>query len=364
MQRIWQSTTRMRPGLGLEPLEDRLTLSHAPLASGPFPLEAFEIQHFASDMRPALQAPLVVGQGRHDDIGWSSAIHPSGLLDRPSGMGLDFAPRMLVVQPMVIQFVLVYADFDFRPGSGNVNAPAPLTSRSEAPPPRGRPEPVAQVLSILADAQQKTDDATSAPAAARPGLSVGMSVVSLAVASAAPAAVPTNSAPGIAAPMQLPNGPGASIALLQPSLMAPVLVPPRGESLPSTPQSPEAASDTIEPSAAPLDVRDARSESQPTETPPAIVKGEPLPLLAGMSLNIEAIDEALQAMLSDVEGVGGELVTWLDELSPRSWVTVAATAAVAGAAGRYAWRARRRRQGDEPCEEESSSWLFTRFQSH
>lgn len=360
MRKFLRSASRMCPGLGLEQLESRLTLSHAAHADASLPFELDEHDRFAPDAPPALQSPSSFGPSSHGEARWSPADFSGAALGRRNGFGEAFSPRMYVVQPMVVQvqFVLVLVDFDVAPWGGSAIAAASSPARNEAPP-RGRVEPVAIASSIVAEVTNAPEDAAAKPAATRPAPPNGISVLPVAVASVPPSAgVPTNSAP-----MLPPSENGASIAHLQPSLMEPVLVPPHGEPLPSKPQSSDVAPDASQPPAAPNEVANVEPKLQQSESLATTTKSDQLPLLAGISLNIEAIDAALHAMLAEVEDVGGELVSWFDEQSPRSWVTMAATAALAGAAGRYAWRARRRRD-DGFCEEESSSWLFTRFQSH
>jgi hypothetical protein len=86
-------------------------------------------------------------------------------------------------------------------------------------------------------------------------------------------------------------------------------------------------------------------------------------LLGNLQLNIEAVDQALDAMANEIERLGGELAMWFDDWSVSSWGTAATAVAAFGLGGRYIWRARGRRSLQEDSEEESSSWLFTRLQS-
>jgi hypothetical protein len=86
-------------------------------------------------------------------------------------------------------------------------------------------------------------------------------------------------------------------------------------------------------------------------------------LLANLQLNMESVDQALEAMAIEIERLGGELVTWLDDSSWSSWGEAAAVVAVFGLGSRCIWRLRGRRSPQEDSEEESSSWLFSRLQS-
>ena len=86
-------------------------------------------------------------------------------------------------------------------------------------------------------------------------------------------------------------------------------------------------------------------------------------LLANLQLNIEAVDQALDAMVSEIERFGGELATWFDDWTVSNWGTATALVVACGLGGRYWWLQRGRRAIERDSEEESSSWLFTRLQS-
>ncbi len=86
-------------------------------------------------------------------------------------------------------------------------------------------------------------------------------------------------------------------------------------------------------------------------------------LLANLQLNIEAVDQALDAMVSEIERFGGELATWFDDWTVSNWGTATALVVACGLGGRYWWIQRGRRAIQRDSEEESSSWLFTRLQS-
>ncbi len=68
-------------------------------------------------------------------------------------------------------------------------------------------------------------------------------------------------------------------------------------------------------------------------------------------------------MVSEIERLGGELVTWFDDWSVSNWGTATALVVACGLGGRYWWLQRGRRAIERDNEEESSSWLFTRLQS-
>jgi hypothetical protein len=99
------------------------------------------------------------------------------------------------------------------------------------------------------------------------------------------------------------------------------------------------------------------------EIPTTASPGNRAALLANLQLNMEAVDQALDTMVNEIERLGGELATWLDDWSLSSWGTAATVVAAFGLGGRYIWRGRGRRLPQEDTDEESSSWLFTRLQS-
>jgi hypothetical protein len=84
-------------------------------------------------------------------------------------------------------------------------------------------------------------------------------------------------------------------------------------------------------------------------------------LAAGVSLRIEAVDEALQAAMSEVESLGGELAGWIEEVSMPPWAIATIGAAAVGFGARRHLKRRRSSALRTTCDEESSSWLFTRL---
>jgi hypothetical protein len=86
-------------------------------------------------------------------------------------------------------------------------------------------------------------------------------------------------------------------------------------------------------------------------------------LLADLRLNMEAVDQALAAMVSEIESLGGQLVSWFDEANLSTWGTASAMVAAIALGSRYVWRGRGWRSLNDDAEEESSSWLFTRLQN-
>ncbi len=84
-------------------------------------------------------------------------------------------------------------------------------------------------------------------------------------------------------------------------------------------------------------------------------------LLASVPLDLAAVDQALATMFNEIERLGGELVSWLDEASAQPWVAVVTVAAASWLGGRHVLRRRAGRLSRDHGEEESSSWLFTRM---
>jgi hypothetical protein len=86
-------------------------------------------------------------------------------------------------------------------------------------------------------------------------------------------------------------------------------------------------------------------------------------LLASVPLDLAAVDQSLATMFNEIERLGGELVTWLDEANAQPWVTAVTVAAACWWGGRYILRRRAGQSLREQGEEASSSWLFTRMHS-
>jgi hypothetical protein len=86
-------------------------------------------------------------------------------------------------------------------------------------------------------------------------------------------------------------------------------------------------------------------------------------MLANLQLNFEAVDQALDAMVSEVEWLGSELVTWLDDWNVSNWGTAVGVIFACGLGSRYWWLERGRRSLQRDRDEESSSWIFIRLQS-
>jgi hypothetical protein len=99
------------------------------------------------------------------------------------------------------------------------------------------------------------------------------------------------------------------------------------------------------------------------EVADAMSAGNRAALLASLPFNMEAVDQALAVMMNEIEGLGGEFVSWLDDASVPPWAVAATFAEACGLAAYHFWRTRGRRSAQEESEEESSSWLFTRLQS-
>ncbi len=81
-------------------------------------------------------------------------------------------------------------------------------------------------------------------------------------------------------------------------------------------------------------------------------------LLAGVAVNFEVLDRALEVTLHEIEQMGGDFVAWLDESDTLTLVS-AATALVLATGGSYYFSRRRGTTLPGRDEEEPSSWLFT-----
>jgi hypothetical protein len=85
-------------------------------------------------------------------------------------------------------------------------------------------------------------------------------------------------------------------------------------------------------------------------------------LLASIGFDNQAVDRALDAAMSEIEQIGGDLMSWFDDYTAPSWTTAASIVTAAAAGSAYAWHGRGRRSVDEEDEAISSIWLFNRFQ--
>ena len=85
-------------------------------------------------------------------------------------------------------------------------------------------------------------------------------------------------------------------------------------------------------------------------------------LLASIGFDNQAVERALDAAMSEIDQIGGDLMSWFDDYSGPSWVTAADIAAVVAAGSAYAWHDRQRRSREEDDEAVSSTWLFNRLQ--
>jgi hypothetical protein len=86
-------------------------------------------------------------------------------------------------------------------------------------------------------------------------------------------------------------------------------------------------------------------------------------LLGRVALSAEALNSALEAVLAEVESLGVELASWIDDASLLPCIQTVATVAAVGVAGTLASRARGRRAASGDAEAESSTWLFRQLQT-
>ncbi len=86
-------------------------------------------------------------------------------------------------------------------------------------------------------------------------------------------------------------------------------------------------------------------------------------LLATLPFNVTAVDQALAAMMAEVEGLGGEIVEWLEDSSVPPWAILATVVVTCGIGGWYYGYLRTSGSIREDSEEESSSWLFTQLEN-
>ena len=85
-------------------------------------------------------------------------------------------------------------------------------------------------------------------------------------------------------------------------------------------------------------------------------------LLASVGLDVEAVDRALGAVISEIEQIGDELIGWLDDYSAPSWAAASGVVTAMAAGSAYVWRGRARRSVEEEEAAILSAWLFNHFQ--
>jgi hypothetical protein len=85
-------------------------------------------------------------------------------------------------------------------------------------------------------------------------------------------------------------------------------------------------------------------------------------LLASMPYDLQAVDAALDNLLTEIDELSGDLAGWLGVPSLPRWSVVAAGVVACAVSGQQMRRARRRRSSSDENELESLSRMFTRWQ--
>jgi hypothetical protein len=86
-------------------------------------------------------------------------------------------------------------------------------------------------------------------------------------------------------------------------------------------------------------------------------------LLASIDLGTAALDDALASVMNEVEDLGSEFLTWIDEAGVNGWARSAAALAAMGVGGAIVLRWRVKRTLDEQGDSESTTWLFHQLQN-
>jgi hypothetical protein len=383
--------------LGFERLEHRLPLSHDPL---PTPTDSLGFQTVASATFFAAEVhvenapvasfasfPGVGGLERHPSAS-PSAITRDDIYAPAPAADNDVASSPLVIEPL-------YVPAEIRV----VPVVVVIVERTVLAPDFSALQ--AQVHSVAADHYQSPDrpdvpagDSTGAAAAKLPpaqhAIVPGLTITPLNTPASVPAA-------------EILHEHGAAVAAATPSISAVAIqrqsavtqadsaaTPPAGILLPPSAASSIARSEALglsseaaptpsegAPAGNDMDspgyaaASDAQSESLSAAAPSTTLAAAQVPassiverptLLADVGFGMQAVDRAIDAALVELEELGGDLITWLDDYAP-SWTTTAGAATALAAGGAYVLRSRTRRSVDKDDEEVSSTWLFTRFQS-
>jgi hypothetical protein len=380
--------------LRIELLEERLTLSHAPLVGSQFDPQQFESSsrdNFAtgaatygeqSFARAGTYDTQSFGVGQGAEMERASGMSSDGYfiggresseLYHPA-MGSGFGIEQFAAAPETASFEGVTYETTYyfvsiaSPAMSNLGTPSPGINGLGIPAPN-LPGPVPnQIRSTFNGA---APDVHAANTIAQSSLSItsdgagwlvagATSVAADLSGKAAPAIAPTAPAgsPSVSANQMLPADPGR--VAVGPNVPQIDVQSPIGNGPPTSPAQPQQKST---PSAPPL-VESASggavSDVVAVAGPSTGSQSAREPLLAGISADFRAVDAALQDLLSEVETLGEEIAVWFDTIKLSPW-TVAGTVAVAAAGGYYLHRRRRAVAGGQ-IDEETSSWLFASLQ--
>lgn len=386
--------------LRLEPLEDRIALSHAPLAYSPesawiAPFDASGPQEHWQSMGPSPFA------GMSSNATYADSMSP-GM--RPSRDGNSVSDRSLSYSSEI-------AEGDFHPHgpiasamtasmTGNDRGPSPTSDISyigepiftiivivpasaqqphATKPPRPNSEnvagPQALALNDLPNDNSAANGNSAANIATRPtapsptAARASQGVVEPSFAfSPGSVVVPTPTAGTLLNAPSEPSGVKIPSGAAQPTL-APGTIPHVEGLLPEAePEAVEASPETSDSLAAEnsqAELVASDSDDLPAANSQSSPSGETArpPLLAGLAFNVEALDQALNAVASEIDKLGGEFAVWLEEINLPPWAAAVTAAALLSYGGRQ-YLKRRARQADELDQsDESSTWLFTQFQT-
>ncbi len=372
--------------LCVETLESRLALSHAPLDAspeavmwGPTPAGS-SMGHDYAEIGDAGYGPQRENESfrgndfafRSDDAFRSDYAAAPGRPTSEMAHGFDGASVYQISMPQQVSIVIV--EFTYSPQIIFVVSPAASPSNAA---PNSKPDSEYGRSSPGGDGEDGNAAGVAnqvrATAAAAAGAQAARSVPSGDVGIASSIAASSNSAN---APQPAPmlaradaGFGGAASGAMPTAPLESGVVPPVDSRARFTDgglghadavvEAPDAQSETVARQSAEASV----AAALPTHSETLFVVNDVsrAALLSNMSMNVEAVDQALEAVMREVEKIGGELVTWFDELTLPQWAFATTAAALLGYGGHCYWKRRGARLDEETGEEESSSWLFTRL---
>jgi len=256
------------------------------------------------------------------------------------------------------------------PPSAASASSAPRTHADNTPSPLDHAEEIAAFNQSVPQARLAGPTAQPGPA---PGMPRGLAMFSdFALAVSTTGAAPTV---GSIVPLNPPHATHGADALPAHSSAALTLAEPAGV---GRVESVEAAVENSEDATAPESAGSRRSSGTRAVSAGMAAPAKPFSmsaqewmaevevarasLMAGLSLNVAAVDQALEVVMGEVDRLSEELVGWLDDVEVAPWTAATATAAAAGV-GAHLYLRRRGRTDESLSEEESSTWLFAQLQT-
>jgi hypothetical protein len=236
-----------------------------------------------------------------------------------------------------------------------INGPA--QGKSVAPPAAGGPRGAGPSPTMVALPQASNPRELGESAAPSDNSAAGR--ISIATSSGAMPSFTVPTTPALAMPSlgQRDGALGSTFGLLVPPAEA--AAAPRRDSTEAAAPSEAQVDAEQTPANAGVETADA---AKIAVTPGASQMTQTAAMLEGIGLRIDAVDQALEGALTEIERLGGELASWLGEFGLDGWVTPTSAAVALGAGAYFGLRGTRTATNDKH-DEESSSWLFSRLQT-